>query len=306
MEGRTRPVWSHDGGVCTGESYKQVVKLTFFRGASLKDPKKLFNSSLEGNTRRAIDLREGEKINEAAFKQLIRAAVAANSAALRSTGSQEEVSPALRGMAYQPPFATDGELWSVGWNWRHPSCERHSTPRSPASPPRYAHASLENPLRCRIVGPFTRMCRTVAACPPSAEQRRGLDANARQQLRLQLAVPADTYRRRVAVGRGLPADLDVPGREIDDPEFRNGVTGVERALHGTVVVQAGVGHFDQQQDIGRPSVGVLVKVRPRLEQREVRLRLAEVVEPNRSLHRTTARPPTARTSAWLSLLTVPW
>ena len=74
------PVWSHDGGVCTGESYKQVVKLTFFRGASLKDPKKLFNSSLEGNTRRAIDLREGEKINESAFKELIRAAVAANSA----------------------------------------------------------------------------------------------------------------------------------------------------------------------------------------------------------------------------------
>ena len=75
------PVWSHDGIVCTGESYKQVVKLTFARGASIKDPKKLFNSSLEGNTRRAIDLREGENINEAAFKQLIRAAVAANSAA---------------------------------------------------------------------------------------------------------------------------------------------------------------------------------------------------------------------------------
>jgi hypothetical protein len=75
------PVWSHDGGICTGESYKQVVKLTFFRGASLKDPKKLFNSSLEGNTRRAIDIREGEQIDEAAFKQLIRAAVAANSAA---------------------------------------------------------------------------------------------------------------------------------------------------------------------------------------------------------------------------------
>ncbi len=75
------PVWSHDGGVCTGESYKQVVKLTFFRGVSIKDPKKLFNSSLEGNTRRAIDFREGEKINEAAFKQLIRTAVTANSAA---------------------------------------------------------------------------------------------------------------------------------------------------------------------------------------------------------------------------------
>jgi hypothetical protein len=75
------PIWSHDGIVCTGESYKQVVKLTFARGVSISDPKKLFNSSLEGNVRRAIDLREGEKINEAGFKQLIRAAVAANSAA---------------------------------------------------------------------------------------------------------------------------------------------------------------------------------------------------------------------------------
>ena len=75
------PVFSHDGIVCTGESHKQVVKLTFARGASIKDPKKLFNSSLEGNMRRAIDLHEGDKIDEAAFKQLIRAAVAANSAA---------------------------------------------------------------------------------------------------------------------------------------------------------------------------------------------------------------------------------
>jgi hypothetical protein len=76
------PVFSHDGIVCTGESYKQAVKLTFARGASLPDPKKLFNSSLEGNVRRAIDFREGENINEAAFKQLIRAAVVANTAAL--------------------------------------------------------------------------------------------------------------------------------------------------------------------------------------------------------------------------------
>ena len=75
------PVWSHDGIVCTGESYKEVVKLTFARGASLEDAKKLFNSSLEGNARRAIDLREGERINEAAFKELFRAAVAANAAA---------------------------------------------------------------------------------------------------------------------------------------------------------------------------------------------------------------------------------
>ena len=78
------PVWSHDGIVCTGESYQQVVKLTFARGASIKDPKQLFNSSLGGNTRRAIDFREGEKIDATAFKQLVRAAVAANSAARSS------------------------------------------------------------------------------------------------------------------------------------------------------------------------------------------------------------------------------
>src|SRR5215203_1375867 len=72
------PVWSHDGIVCTGETYKQVVKLTFAKGARLKDPAGLFNSSLDGNTRRAIDIREGEKINQAAFKELIRSAVAAN------------------------------------------------------------------------------------------------------------------------------------------------------------------------------------------------------------------------------------
>lgn len=74
------PVWSHDGGLCTGEVYKEVVKLTFFRGASLEDPEKLFNSSLGGNTRRAIDIREGEKLNQVAFKKLIRSAAAANAA----------------------------------------------------------------------------------------------------------------------------------------------------------------------------------------------------------------------------------
>jgi hypothetical protein len=75
------PVWSHDGIVCTGESYKQAVKLTFLRGASLPDPEKLFNSSLEGNARRAIDIREGERLDEDAFKALIRSAVQANAAA---------------------------------------------------------------------------------------------------------------------------------------------------------------------------------------------------------------------------------
>ncbi len=72
------PVWSHDGIICTGETYKQVVKMTFFKGASLPDPERLFNSSLEGNARRAIDVREGEKINERAFKALIRSAVELN------------------------------------------------------------------------------------------------------------------------------------------------------------------------------------------------------------------------------------
>jgi len=72
------PVWSHDGIICTGETYKSVVKLTFAKGASLADPKRLFNSSLEGNTRRAIDIHEGDELNEAAFKTLIRAAAALN------------------------------------------------------------------------------------------------------------------------------------------------------------------------------------------------------------------------------------
>jgi hypothetical protein len=75
------PVWSHDGLICTGETYKSAVKTTFVRGASLKDPSGLFNSSLEGNTRRAIDFHEGDKIDEKAFKALIRAAVALNTSA---------------------------------------------------------------------------------------------------------------------------------------------------------------------------------------------------------------------------------
>ena len=73
------PVWSHDGILCTGESYKSVVKLTFARGASLKDPTRLFNSSLDGNVRRAIDIHEGEAVDESAFKALVRQAVALNS-----------------------------------------------------------------------------------------------------------------------------------------------------------------------------------------------------------------------------------
>jgi hypothetical protein len=77
------PVWSHNGLICTGETYKSVVKLTFFKGASLKDPAGLFNSSLEGNARRAIDFHEGDEIDEAAFKALIRAAAALNRSSAR-------------------------------------------------------------------------------------------------------------------------------------------------------------------------------------------------------------------------------
>ncbi|MEO8103008.1 MAG: DUF1801 domain-containing protein, partial [Betaproteobacteria bacterium] len=77
------PVWSHDGIICTGETYKKAVKLTFAKGASIKDPSKLFNSSLDGNTRRAIDIHEGVEIDEAAFKVLIRAAAALNRSAAR-------------------------------------------------------------------------------------------------------------------------------------------------------------------------------------------------------------------------------
>ena len=79
------PVWSHDGIICTGESYKNAVKLTFAKGASLKDPARLFNSSLDGNVRRAIDIHEGEEVDESAFKALVRQAVAVNRAGKSKT-----------------------------------------------------------------------------------------------------------------------------------------------------------------------------------------------------------------------------
>ena len=84
------PVWSHDGDICTGETYKKVVKLTFAKGASLDDPSRLFNSSLDGNVRRAIDIREGEKIDASAFKALVRAAAAFNGA---SAGKAKKAKP---------------------------------------------------------------------------------------------------------------------------------------------------------------------------------------------------------------------
>ncbi len=90
------PVWSHDGIICTGESYKGVVKLTFAKGASLKDPAKLFNASLEGNMRRAIDIKEGEKIDANAFKALIRAAVDLNTSAKQTKPKAKAKSKAAK------------------------------------------------------------------------------------------------------------------------------------------------------------------------------------------------------------------
>ena len=87
------PVWSHDGLICTGETYKHVVKMTFAKGAALKDPAGLFNSSLEGNTRRAIDFHEGEKINEAALKTFVRAAVSLNKSTAQSGRAAKKALP---------------------------------------------------------------------------------------------------------------------------------------------------------------------------------------------------------------------
>ena len=97
------PVWSHDGIICTGETYKSVVKMTFAKGASLEDPSGLFNSSLEGNTRRAIDFREGEKIDEEALKTLVRAAVILNESKLA-----ESAAPAACGMCPVCPAGVYG------------------------------------------------------------------------------------------------------------------------------------------------------------------------------------------------------
>jgi hypothetical protein len=83
------PVWSHDGGICTGESYQSTVKLTFFKGASLQDPARLFNASLDGNARRAIDIHEGEQIDANAFKALIRAAVALNASGAKKSAKRD-------------------------------------------------------------------------------------------------------------------------------------------------------------------------------------------------------------------------
>jgi hypothetical protein len=84
------PVWSHDGMICTGETYKSIVKLTFAKGAALKDPSRLFNSSLDGNVRRAIDIHEGDAVNEKAFKDLVRAAVALNTASADARRSKKK------------------------------------------------------------------------------------------------------------------------------------------------------------------------------------------------------------------------
>jgi hypothetical protein len=96
------PVWSHDGIICTGESYKSVVKLTFHKGASLADPARLFNSSLDGNARRAIDIREGEEVDAGAFKALIRAAVALNASGGKARRRRADPRPPAQPGAHGP------------------------------------------------------------------------------------------------------------------------------------------------------------------------------------------------------------
>ena len=92
---RGTPIWSHDGIICTGESYKNVVKLTFAKGASLKDPARLFNSSLEGNTRRAMDIHEGEEVDESAFQALIREAASLNSSGKQKASTKRKKAIAI-------------------------------------------------------------------------------------------------------------------------------------------------------------------------------------------------------------------
>jgi hypothetical protein len=96
------PIWSHDGILCTGESYKDKVKLTFAKGASLKDPKRLFNSSLDGNVRRAIDIFEGKPVDEAAFKQLVLDAIALNSAKKSKPAKKAKKAPAKKKSVKKP------------------------------------------------------------------------------------------------------------------------------------------------------------------------------------------------------------
>ena len=104
------PVWSHDGIICTGESYKKVVKLTFAKGASLKDPTRLFNSSLDGNVRRAIDIHEGEEVDAAAFKALVREAIALNSA-----GKSKPEESRSRGFRQPQADQPAGDRQLPGW-----------------------------------------------------------------------------------------------------------------------------------------------------------------------------------------------
>src|SRR5258707_4191293 len=119
------PVWSHDGILCTGESYKKVVKLTFAKGAFLDDPARLFNSSLDGNTRRAIDIHEGEEVDESAFKPLVRRAVALNRSgnSKPKAGSKAKLVKLLSGCNPQIPRA-DGDAPVQAYIAAMPGCKR--------------------------------------------------------------------------------------------------------------------------------------------------------------------------------------
>ncbi len=135
------PVWSHDGIICTGESYKNVVKLTFAKGASLKDPARLFNSSLDGNVRRAIDIHEGEEVDESAFKALVRQAVALNVLArrnLRRKRSPEEFRPRVPGRFRGYPASMAGVEVAAVLARRTPEEDPHRQLPVPREHPRAA------------------------------------------------------------------------------------------------------------------------------------------------------------------------
>ena len=135
------PVWSHDGIICTGESYKNVVKLTFAKGASLKDPARLFNSSLDGNARRAIDIHEGEEVDESAFKALVRQAVALNgsgkskpskkSEVLRDSAPEGESAPTGNSCGANSPWAFEDPATAAPGGLDHRG--RSTSPRTPAT-----------------------------------------------------------------------------------------------------------------------------------------------------------------------------
>ena len=174
------PVWSHAGIVCTGEAYTKVVKLTFARGASIPDPSRLFNSSLEGNTRRAIDIHEGEKVDAGAFKALVKAAVTAN-AGTTAKGPSKAGAKAKPGASEVKPFKArkPEKVATKATRERRPGCSR--PPRCVAGFPKSPSVILDHACvpdgngvrRGVLVGVQSRAADVTASVPPLSFERVG-------------------------------------------------------------------------------------------------------------------------------------